>query len=60
MIGFLVGWGVFWLLVWGAVWVAAHITQDTKLEGAGILFTFVSVAYLIAVTTGYIVMRALS
>ena len=58
MIGFLVGWGVFWLLVWSAAWFAGAVTRDDKVEGAGILFTLISVAYLIAVGVGYGVLAA--
>lgn len=58
MIGFLVGWGVFWLLLWGMVWIAGAATRNSEVEGAGILFTFVSVAYLVAVGAGYAVLSA--
>ena len=58
MIGFIVGWGVFWLLLWGMVWIAGAITKNTEVEGAGILFTMISVAYLISVGVGYAVLSA--
>jgi hypothetical protein len=57
MIGFLVGWGVFWLLFWGLAWFAGAITRSENLHGAGILFTFVSVIYLLAVGAGYAVLQ---
>ena len=58
MIGFLVGWGVFWLLVWSATWIAGSVGKNSEVEGAGILFTFISLAYLIAVGAGYLAILA--
>jgi hypothetical protein len=57
MIGFLVGWGVFWLLLWAMVWVAGSVSKSKDLHVAGILFTFVSMIYLLAIGSGYAVLQ---
>jgi hypothetical protein len=55
MIGFLVGWGVFWLLFWLAIALLGWVGKADNALGVGVIFSFVSVAYLIAVGVGYAV-----
>lgn len=55
MIGFLVGWGVFWLLFWLAIALLGYFAEAENALGYGVIFAFVSAAYLIAVGVGYAV-----
>ena len=55
MIGFLVGWGVFWLLFWLAIALLGWVSRDENAIGYGVIFVFISAAYLIAVGVGYAV-----
>lgn len=56
MFGFLVGWGVFWLLIWVIVFLVGMVSSEDNWIGSGLLFGMISIAYLIAVFVGRMVM----
>lgn len=54
MTGILIGWGVFWGLLWGSVLVLGLLAKEDGIAAWGIIGSFLSIFYLIAVAVGLV------